>query len=1120
MSDLSARLAQLSPEKLAALTARMRQTQAPAPAGIPRRANAGPAPLSHAQERLWFLERLEPGSGAYVMPALLRLDGALDVDALRRALDDVVSRHEVLRSTFGEVDGRPMQHVQPHTAFDLPLVDLSTLPESEREAEALRIGSEEARRPFDLSTAPLLRALVIRIHAQSHILALAMHHVASDGASIGVLADELGRLYDAHVRGAEVGLTELPIQYADFAAWQRSTEHGEKAQASVDYWTARLTGAEPADLPTIRPRSGSPTRQAAVHAFALPEDVSDAVRSFARTEGATPFLALLAAFAALLVRYTGQEDVVVATPVSGRGKPELQGLIGFFVDTLPLRMAVDGSTGFRSLLAGVRESASGAFAHQDVSLERVLPGAGGADLLAVMLSLQNEATQALSGSGATRLAGLKMRQVPLELGAAKCDLHLRVDDSPRAMRAAWEYDADLFEPTFMAAMGEHFVRLLAAALRSPDAAVAALPMLSADEARREIEELARGAEPVGTLETPVHRLVEAHADAAPDSVAIVAGGETLTYAELDARANRLAHHLAALGVGPDSVVGVCQERTADLIVSHLAVLKAGGAYLPIDPAHPAERIGAMLEDARAVAVLADATTADRIPDSTATVVRVDADAASIAENPSSRPSVEVDPANLAYVVFTSGSTGRPKGVGVQHRSLAGLIRWHVRAFGVTAEDRGSQVAGVGFDAAVWEVWPYLAAGASVAIAPEDARLSPPALRDFLLASEVTVAFASTPIAETLLGLGWPADPSLRLLLTGGDALRTRPAAGLPFRLVNNYGPTEGTVVATSGAVEGGPADGLPSIGRAVDRAAAYVLDARMQPVPRGAAGELYVGGVGVARGYLGRPALTAERFVPDPFGHPGARLYRTGDRVRRRADGALDFLGRVDTQVKIRGVRIEPGEIEVVLRAHPHVDQAVVAARTPQGGAVRLVAWLIPSAADASTETAASLAPAALRAWLGERLPAYMVPAAFVAVSAWPLTTSGKVDVRRLPDPPAETSEDERDATTLERVLAGMWAEALGTERVPLARNLFELGAHSLLVTGVLSQVRGLFGVDVPVRSVFLQPTVESMAAEVLAAAPDAAVVEQIAEMMLGVAALTDEQVQEMMQAAALSPAV
>jgi amino acid adenylation domain-containing protein len=1080
MSDLSARLSQLSPEKLAALMARMRETEAPAPAGIPRRADAGPAPLSHAQERLWFLERLEPGSAAYVMPALLRLDGDLDTEALRRALEDVVRRHEVLRSTFGEVDGRPVQRVEPHARFDLPLVDLSALPAPEREAEALRVGAEEARRPFDLSVAPLLRALVIRIHPTSHILALAMHHVASDGASIGVLADELGRLYDAHVRGVDAGLPELPIQYADFAAWQRGGGNDEKVQASVDYWTARLAGAEPGPLPTLRPHSGSAARRAAVHAFAIPEEVSDALRSYARSEGATPFLVLLAGFAALLLRYTGQDDVVVATPVSGRGKAELQGLIGFFVDTLPLRVSMDADAGFRRLLSVVRESASAAFAHQDAPLERVFAGTGregGADLLAVMLSLQNATSQALSGSGATRLAGLDVREVPLELGAAKCDLHLRVDDSPRAMSAAWEYDADLFDPPFVAAMAEHFVRLLGAALRSPDVPIAALPMLSADEARREIEEFARGAEPVGTLATPIHRLVEAHADAAPDAVAVLAGGERVTYAELDARANRLAHHLAALGVGPDVVAGVCQAHTADLIVSHLAVLKAGGAYLPIDPAHPAERIGAMLEDARALAVLADAATADRIPSSAATLVRVDADGETIGARPSHRPSVAVDRANLAYVVFTSGSTGRPKGVGVQHRSLAGLVRWHLRAFGVTARDRGSQVAGVGFDAAVWEVWPYLAAGASVVIAPEDARLSPPALRGFLLESGVTVSFASTPVAEALLALDWPPEAPLRLLLTGGDALRTRPPASLPFRLINNYGPTEGTVVATSGAVEWSAADGLPAIGHAIDGAAAYVVDPRMRPVPRGVAGELYVGGVGVARGYLGRPALTAERFVPDPLSpEPGGRAYRTGDRVRRRADGALDFLGRNDDQVKVRGVRIEPGEVEAALTRDPAVREAVVGAPADRHGERRLVAWIVP--ADDALDVAA------LRARLRDVLPEHMVPASFVEMGALPLTPNGKVDRRALPPPASAAGEEAYVAprSPTEELLAGIFAEVLGAPRVGAHDDFFSLGGHSLLVTRMTSRIARDLGAELPLRAVFEAPSVALLAERVDAA--------------------------------------
>ncbi|HEX8276906.1 MAG TPA: amino acid adenylation domain-containing protein [Longimicrobiaceae bacterium] len=1128
MSDLSQKLAELSPEKRRLLEARMKLSRGDAPRGgiRPRDPELGPAPLSHAQERLWLTERLGAGAGVYTMAYAVRLRGPLDADALRRAVDETVLRHEPLRTVFAERDGAPVQLVLPAVPADLPVEEVAG------EAEARRAAREDAAAPFDLQTGPPFRARLLRLAPDEHRLLLAMHHAVSDGWSMDVLFRELAELYAAFAAGAPSPLAPLPVNYSDYAAWQREQVAGAALDAHLAWWRQALAGAPTVlDLPADRPRPPAQSFRGALHRFALPADAMAGLRALAADADATPFMALLAAFGLLLARYTGEDELVVGTPATHRTRPELHGLVGFFVNTLALRPDLRGDPTFRELLGRVRRATLDGQAHQDAPFDRVVDAVqperdpGRTPLVQVMFALRGAHPEPRAA------AGVEWTLQEEETGTAKFDLTLEVADEGPAATAAFEYATDLFDAATVERMAEHFRVLIAGIAAAPDRPVSALPLIPEDERRRVVREwnATDRPHPAGP---PVHALVAEQARRHPNAPAVVAGDMALTYAELDARADRLAARLRERGVGPETRVGVLLERTPELVVAQLAVLKAGAAYLPIDPAVPDERIAYMLSDAGAPVVLASAATAGRVESFGGEVVRVDGTplpptpspargegehdgvsiehtaegqetlsqnwerVASLSEpgegdpvDASSAPAVasavlpsplagegpgEGGPGadSLAYVIYTSGSTGTPKGVEVTHGALLNLVHWHRDAFAVTEHDRATQLAGLGFDASVWELWPYLASGAAVhLVADEETRTSPEALRDFLLGRGITAAFAPTPMAEALLALEWPAEAPLRVLLTGGDALRTRPRDGLPFALVNNYGPTENTVVATSGTVAAGRGSGrAPGIGRPVDNVRTYVLDRRGEPAPTGVPGELCVGGAQVARGYLGRPELTAAAFVPDPFAaEPGARMYRTGDRARWLADGTLEFLGRLDRQVKVRGFRIEPGEIEATLRQAPGVADAVVEVRADARGEGRLVGWVV----------AAEARRAEILAFARTRLPEYMVPAALVALDAFPLTPSGKTDRRALPEPEVGTDAGAAPSTPVEEVLAGIWAEVLHLETVGVRESFFALGGHSLLATQVVSRVRRALGVELPLRAVFEAPTVAGMAARV-----------------------------------------
>jgi amino acid adenylation domain-containing protein len=1035
----------------------------------------GALPLSFAQERLWFLDRLEPGNTTYNIPGAWRLGGALDEAALQRALGEIVRRHESLRTVFREVDDLPVQVIAPFRGFALPVQDLSDLNEADREAALKRRAGEEARRVFDLSAGPLFRAALLRLGEEDHALLLSMHHVVSDGWSMGVLFRELSALYEAYREGGESLLPELPVQYADYAVWQREQLAGEVLDRQLSYWRERLAGApELLELPTDHPRPAAQTYCGATVPVELSPELLERLQAVGRSEGATLYMTLLSAFQVLLSRYGGGEDVVVGSPIAGRTRAEVEELIGFFVNTLVLRTDLSGDPSFRETLRRVREATLGAYAHQEVPFEKLVAelqperSLSHSPLFQVMFTMQD------AGGGESALPGLSVSGVGAELASAKFDLSLTLTATAQGLRGGLNYSTDLFERGTVERMLGHLERVLEQVAADADVRLSQLELLGEAERALVLDAWNR-TDAEYPADRCIHELFEAQVEHTPDAVAVSFEGEQLTYAALNARANRLAHHLRTLGVGPDARVAICVERAPEMVAALLAILKAGGAYVPLDPAYPADRLRYMLEDSAPAALVTQSSLAGSFAGLDVPVVELDAPAAAWAEGPETNPAhVELTPDHLAYVIYTSGSTGRPKGVMVGHRSLVNHTAWQAEAFGIGARDTVLQRTSISFDASVWELWTPLATGARMLLISSDTAKDAGAIGRAVEEGGVTIAQFVPTLLQAVLG-ALPAGSSLpcRTLFCGGEPLSAAlveeaRSAGVG-EVVNLYGPTEATIDSTWHSV---PAeDGrAPAIGRPIANARMYVLDARGAAAPVGVAGELYVGGAGVARGYLGRAALTAERFVPDPFAtEPGARLYRTGDVGRWRVDGTLEFLGRTDFQVKVRGFRIELGEIEAALLEHEGVRECAVVVRA-DAGETRVVAYV---AGDVETDV--------LRAHLRRSLPDYMVPGVFVVLEALPLTPNGKLDRKALPAPEYAAEADRYVAprTPVEEVLAGIWAETLRLERVGVEESFFDLGGHSLLATRVISRVRQVLGVEVPLRALFEGPTVAELAGRV-----------------------------------------
>jgi amino acid adenylation domain-containing protein len=1071
-------VSRLSPAARALLQERLkRRSGSPASRqGIPRRAGPGPSVASFAQERLWFLARISPENPTYNIARAFALRGPLDPAALERSFREIVRRHEALRTVFETAGPVLAQRPGPVPALLLPVVDLAGLPAGVWQAEEERLRYAEARRPFDLERGPLLRLALLRLGAAEHALLLTLHHIAADGWSIDVLFRELSELYRVFSEGRPTLLPDLPVQYADFAVWQRERLQGEILERLLAYWRRQLAGAPPVlEIPSDRPRPAVRTWAGGLRTFdlAVPAEV---LRQAAGTRGASPFMVLLAAFFVLLQRTAGRADLVVGSPVAGRDRSEVEGLIGLFVNTLVLRADLSGDPTFEEVLRHTREATLGAYDHQEMPFDKLVEalaperGLSSTPLFQVLFSLENV------GQTSFRLPGLDAAPRAAWSGAVKLDLSVTLRESGDDFSVCLVYDREIFDATTMARLAACYETLLAGALAEPGRRLSGLPLLTAAERQQLLREW-NDTRSDAPLERTVHELFAEQVRRRPAAVAVSEDGESLTFAELNARANRLAHHLRALGVGPDVPVGVCLNRSAVAVAAVLAVLKAGGAYVPLDPSYPRERLAFLLEDTAAPVLVTAARHLASLPGAAGRQrVVLDRDRESIEAQSAADPESGAGPDSLAYVIYTSGSTGRPKGVAVSHRSVVRLVR-RTNFANLSAGETWLQFAPIAFDASTLEIWGCLANGGRLVVFPSYT----PSLEELgatIVRERVTSLWLTAGLFHQLVEGPLESLRGVRQLLAGGDVLSAPHVEKVLGRfpdltLINGYGPTENTTFTCCHRMRGplrlaGP---VP-IGRPIAGTRALLLDASFQLVPVGAAGELCAGGPGLARGYLNRPELTAERFVPDPAGEePGARLYRTGDLARHLPDGSVEFLGRIDQQVKIRGFRIELGEIEAALCAHPEVREVVVVAREDVPGDKRLVAYVVLETPELPD----------LRSWLRQRLPDYMVPSAFVHLDELPLNPNGKVDRRALPAPEAGGGETGGAAprNPVEELLAGIWAEVLRIEPPGIGQSFFELGGHSLLAIRVVARVREVCGVDLPLRALFDGPTVAALAEQV-----------------------------------------
>jgi amino acid adenylation domain-containing protein len=1080
---------------------------APSLPPIERTMRGDVAPLSYGQRRLWFLNQLEPGSAAYNMPCAVRLRGPLDETALAYALTEVIHRHEILRARFVSDGPEPAQIFSEAAAFELPLTDLSAHDEGERETEALRLAQEEARRPFDLQRGPLVQARLLRLSKDEHVLVLVMHHIVADGWSVGVLVKEVATLYQARVTGEGSPLGELPVQYADYAVWEREHLRSEAVERQMAYWRAQLAGVAPLELPLDKQRPPSSVHRGAQCSRVLPAELVAELKSLSRREGTTLFMTLLAGFQALLARYTRQTDVAVGTPVANRRQIEIEGLIGFFVNTLVLRTDLSDDPNFADLLQRVRATCLAAYAHQDVPFERVVEelrperDLGRAPIFQVMLAMQEAPLESL------RLPGLTLEMIDVDSGKAKFDLLLLIAEDRGGVRVTAEYSANLFEPETIRRLLAHYERLLRGVVADTSTHISAVELLDDEERRRLLMEWNDTARPVphGLC---IQDLFEQQVARTPDAAAVHFNELQLSYVELNSAANRIAHRLRSLGVGPESRVGIMLERSIEMVAGLLGVLKAGGAYVPLDPAYPAERLRFMLEDSGARLLLTQSDLSESLSADGVHRICLDAEWSSLEAEPDhDLPSSAVED-NLAYIIYTSGSTGRPKGVAITHRSAVAFSFWARDTFDAREFEAVLASTSICFDLSIFELLVTLHWGGKVVLIHNALQLTAAAQ-----AHAVTLVNTVPSAVAEVLRLG-ALPQSVRTINLAGEPLPKRLVQQLyelPHveRVYNLYGPTEDTTYSTWGLVGRGEE---VTIGRPLHNTRVYLLDDDGRPVPIGVPGWLHLGGAGLARGYLDRPAQTAEHFVPDPFSSaPGSRLYRTGDLARLRPNGELAFIGRADNQIKVRGFRIELGEIETTLCEHPRVREAVVVARALGTGGEQLVAYVV--CRDAQEDVPAV---AELRTHAQKRLPGYMVPSAFVLLDSLPVMPNGKIDRRALPDPRpllAEAgSQFELPQTSTEEMLARIWMEVLGVERVSVNDNFFDAGGHSLMATQVIARVRATFGVTLPLQTLFASPTIRDVASaidEASLAAVDTATLNEMFTMLDG---LDDVEAQSLLR--------
>jgi amino acid adenylation domain-containing protein len=1067
-------------------------------------------PLSFAQQRLWFLHQLEPDSAAYNLPKTVRLRGKLNIAALKGSLREVMRRHEILRTNLAIKNGKPVQIIACDPAINLPVIDLQELPETQREAEALQLATIEAQRPFDLANDSLIRGTLVKLDEEDYLLVLTLHHIISDGWSTAVLIREVATLYQAFCNGKPSPLPELPIQYADFAIWQQEWSK-EYLQHQLTYWKQQLSGDLPIlKLPCDRPRLAVQTFNGSTRSLQLSANLSELLKNLSQQQGVTLFMTLLAAFKTLLHRYTGQEDILVGSPIANRDRQEIEQLIGFFVNTLVLRTNLEGNPSFQELLKRVREVALGAYAHQNLPFEKLVDSLqpqrdlSHTPLFQVMFVLQNAPTTPLE------LPDLTLKPLEITSKTAKFDLTLYVEEADTGLIVNLEYNTDLFDASTINRMLGHYQRLLESIVVNSHQRLSELSLLTEAEQQQLLVEwlVGKQGEVSQSPITLVHQLFEAQVERTPDAVAVIFEDKQLSYQELNQRANQLAHYLISLGVKPEVLVGICVERaslsrgaslTLEMLIALLAILKAGAAYVPLDPAYPQERIAYILEDAQISLLLTQQHLIVQLPQHQAKVICLDTEWNSIAQENQDNLVTEVTSSNLAYVIYTSGSTGKPKGVQIQHGAVVNFLTSMRQTPGITERDILLSVTTITFDIAALELYLPLIVGASVAIASREVASNGIQLLAEIADSGATIMQATPATWRMLLEAGLPKMPIK--ILCGGEAFPQNLSQQLLDKcdsLWNLYGPTETTIWSAVYQIK--REDGVAYIGKAIANTQIYILDKYLNPVPIGIPGELYIAGGGLARGYFNQPELTAEKFIPNPFSSkPGVRLYKTGDLVRYLPDGNIEFIGRIDYQVKIRGFRIELGEIEAVISQHPEVETAVVLAPEDETGNKRLVAYLVPDSrggfdkdVDGDRENQnkptlenrkskiENLKSIDLRSYLEERLPNYMVPSTFAILESLPLTPNGKIDRKALPKP--DQMQLELAATyvaprnSIEQILTDIWVEVLALKQVGIHDNFFQLGGDSILTIQVISKAERA-GLSLTPKQLFTHQTIAKLAA-------------------------------------------
>ncbi len=1064
-------------------------------------------PLSYAQQRLWFLDQLEPNSPFYNISLALHLAGNLQVDVLEKSLQEIIQRHESLRTNFATIEGNPVQIIKPESNWQLTLVNGKDSPKYREEQEIKKWLEIHSHQPFDLANDSLIRATLLKLSDTEHFLLICLHHIVSDGWSMGVFIQELTTLYNAYTKGLEPLLQELPIQYADFAIWQREYLQGEIRQNQLNYWQKQLAAA-PAllHLPTDYPRPLQQSFQGDRIKCILSPELSQGLNKLSREKGVTLFMTLLTAFQTLLYRYTGQTDILVGTPIANRTRSELAGLIGFFVNTLVLRTDLAGNPSFSELLKQVRETATDAYDHQDLPFEMLVEALqpernmSYTPLFQVMFGLDNEIVDSID------LEGIKATRQPLEFKIAKFDLSLSIQVKEARLTAIWEYNTDLFDKSTIERLSGHFVNLLTGIIANPEQTVSQLPLLTESERNQLLFDWNQ-TETDYKNDLCLHQLFEQQVKQNPQAIAVKLEDEFLTYEELNCKANQLAHYLQSLGVKSESLVGIFVERSLEMIIGILGILKAGGAYVPLDINYPQERITYLIEDTQLSIVLTQSKFLEQLPKFIPNTICLDQDWSTIAKQSTVNPLVAVEQHNLAYIIYTSGSTGQPKGVMIEHRSVVNYILTTIREYGITSEDQILQFSSICFDASVQEIFVSLLSGATLVLRTEEMLRSSENFWQCCQKWQLTVLGIPTAywhqLASELTPDTLPILSKIKLIVIGGEAIQpakvqqwqtvTGQYSPLP-RLLNGYGPTEATIATTLSEFTSPTITNIP-IGRPISNTQVYILDAFLQPVPVGVAGELHIGGVGLARGYLNRPELTQEKFIPNSFekdevipptplnkgGNEPSKLYKTGDLARYLPDGKIEYLGRIDNQVKIRGFRIELGEIETVLSQHSAVKTAVVIAREDETNQKRLVAYIIPQIEIISPpKEQNSLNITQLRQFLKAKLPEYMIPSAFVILESLPLTPNGKTDYRALPSPEFQSQAQYiAPRNPIEEILSSIWAKVLKVSQVGIHDNFFELGGHSLLATQLISRIREAFQVEMPLRELFVAPTIAELSQEI-----------------------------------------